>query len=217
MIRELANKIWYTFLRYFFTATFYPLFRIKAKGNKDVPLKGPLLILSNHQSFFDPIFCQVPIGRNFHYVARKTLFQSPIWGRLLLTLNTIPIKQGVADLTAMKKIIEKLKNGSAVCLFPEATRTSDGKIAEIKPGFSLLVRRSGATVIPMVIDGAFECWPRTQKFPKLGKVRTSYGRPITAQQVKELGDEKFTELLTETLRKLQHDLRLEAGKEPFQY
>jgi len=87
----------------------------------------------------------------------------------------------------------------------------------LKPGVALLSRKSGATVVPSVIDGAFECWPRHKKFPSLGKITVSYGEPITSERVKELGDQAFAVLLTERLRKMQTELRTKSARQPFDY
>jgi len=117
----------------------------------------------------------------------------------------------------VRKVISKLKAGRGVCLFPEGTRTRDGRIGVIKPGFGLLCRRGKAGVMPVVIDGAFECWPRHKKIFSPGSISVCYGEAITAEQAKEIGDEKLAEVLTETLRQMQNDLRAKHGKEPYSY
>jgi 1-acyl-sn-glycerol-3-phosphate acyltransferase len=115
-------------------------------------------------------------------------------------------------------IIAKLKQGEGVCLFPEATRTTDGRIAHFKGGFTLLCRRGNSPVIPVLIDGAFECWPRHKKLFKPGsKITVTYGKPISAEQVREMEDDDFATLLTDTLRNMQSQIRIKDGKQPFNY
>lgn len=193
------------------------LYRMKVYGKENVPKTGPVLIVSNHQSFFDTMFCQTWIWRPFYFIPRATLLENKFWGPLIGSFCVIPIKQGQADISAMKTIIEFLKQGKAICLFPEGKRTEDGRISEIKPGFSLMSRRSGAPVLPMVIDGMFEAWPRTQKYPKPGRVGVMYGTPFTAEQIKILGDEAFAQELNCTLRKMQAELRQKMGRQPLEY
>ena len=131
---------------------------------------------------------------------------------------TIPINQEGADLKSMRAIIDILKRGHVVCLYPEGSRTFDGKIAEIKPGFSLLVRRSGATIVPMVMDGIFDRWPRTQKFPKLGgRVGVMYGKPIPADRIKQVGEEAFVHEFSQIMQSMHNDLRQKMGREPLDY
>ncbi|MDO8303465.1 MAG: lysophospholipid acyltransferase family protein, partial [Sedimentisphaerales bacterium] len=136
---------------------------------------------------------------------------------LISSVNVSAIKRDTADIAAIKMFIEKLKAGNAVVLFPEATRTHDGKIADVKPGFGLLSRRANVPVVPIVIDGAFECWPRTKKIFSPGRITVVYGEMISPEKIKEMGDEKFANYLTAILRKMQNEIRIKFGKEPLRY
>ncbi|MCI0499283.1 MAG: 1-acyl-sn-glycerol-3-phosphate acyltransferase [Planctomycetales bacterium] len=210
------RRIWYGIWRWISVTAVRGYCRMRVYGIENVPLTGPVLVLSNHQSFFDPMFCQSWVRRPFYFVARDTLFTG-FWGAVIDSFYTIPIKQEQADIAAMKAIIEVLNRGYAVCLYPEGSRTADGTIETIKPGFSLLTRRTGACVVPMVIDGAFECWPRTQKYPKPGGVGILYGKPISADYIKQVGDQRFIDELNRILRQMQNDLRQKMGRPPVAY
>lgn len=177
-----------------------------------------MLLVGNHQSYLDSVFCGIYLKRHLYFFARDTLFKNKFFGWLISSVNTIPVRQGEADLSAMKKVIGKLKEGSGVCIFPEGTRTSDGKITAFKPGFGLLCRRGNAVVVPVVVDGAFECWPRHKKiFSPGGRIVICYGECITAEEVKNMGDRELAENLTDTLRRMQNDCRVRDGKEPYSY
>jgi len=193
------------------------LFRPRVFGRENVPADGPVLLLSNHQSFLDPVLCGINLKRHVTFVARDTLTNSRLYKWLTGSFEIIHIKRGEADLSAMKMIIERLKAGRVVLIFPEATRTRDGRISDIKAGFGLLSRRSKAAVVPIVVDGAFECWPRHKKFFSPGRISVSYGELITSEQIQEWGDEKFAELLTEKLRKMQNELRADSGRKTYDY
>ena len=192
-------------------------FRVRAYGRENVPNKGAFLLISNHQSYLDPIFCGVPLSRHLSFLARESLFSNWFFGRLISSVNAIPLKLDAADVSAMKKVIGRLKDGKGVCLFPEGTRAPDGRIAAFKPGLGLLCRRGGAAVVPVVIDGAFECWPRHKKIFSGGSVSVCYGQAIAAEQAKNMGDEKLAEVLTDTLRRMQTECRIRQGKEPYDY
>ncbi|MHC5143250.1 MAG: lysophospholipid acyltransferase family protein [Planctomycetota bacterium] len=213
----LGRRIWHEFGRLLSVGIVWLLYRVKVYGKENIPRDGAVLVLSNHQSLFDPVLCQGWLRRPFYYVPRDTLFVG-FWGRIIDSFYTIPINQEKAGVKSMRAIIEVLKRGHIVCLYPEGARTFDGRIDEIKPGFSLLMRRSGATLIPMVIDGIFERWPRTQKYPKLGgRVGIMYGKPIDAAYIKEVGEEQFIGEFNRTLHQMHNDLRQKMGREPLDY
>ncbi|MHC4220987.1 MAG: lysophospholipid acyltransferase family protein [Planctomycetota bacterium] len=187
-------------------------------GLENIPDEGGFIITSNHQSYLDPIFCGLHIKRPFYYLARDSLFTPWLTGRLIASLTTIPVRRGEADMSAMRQVIGRLKEGHGVCLFPEATRTRDGKITPFKPGFGLLCRRGNAAVLPVVIEGAFECWPRHKKMFIIGsKISVCFGELITAEQVKQMDDRQLAENLTIKLREMQNECRIRDGKEPFDY
>ena len=213
----LMRRVWHELGRFISVGLVWLMYRVKVYGKENFPREGAVLLLSNHQSFFDPMLCQGWLRRPLYYVPRDTLFVG-FWGMLIDWFYTIPINQEQVTLKSMKAIIEVLKRGHAVCLYPEGSRTFDGKIDEIKPGFSLLVRRSGAVIVPMVIDGIFERWPRTQKYPSPGgRVGIIYGKPIEPDRIKELGEEAFIAEFNHTMQTLHNDLRQKMGKPPYDY
>jgi len=210
--------IWFRFARWICKVFCILFFRLRIHGKENVPEKGAFILISNHQSFLDPIFCGIPLKRPLYFLARDSLFKNRFFGRLISSVNTIPVRRGEADIAAIKKIISKLKEGRGVCLFPEATRSRDGKITHFKPGFGLLCRRGGAVVVPVLIDGAFECWPRHKKiFSPGAQIVICYGKAITAEQVKNMNDKELAENLTDTLRRMQNNCRIKYGKEPYRY
>jgi cytidylate kinase len=214
---RLSKMRWPRFARWLCKIFCKTFFRLHPAGRENVPDYGPLVLVCNHQSFLDPVFCGIFVKRPLYYLARDTLFRG-LFGRLLVSIQTIPVKRDEADLAAMRTVISKLKQGNGVCLFPEGTRTSDGKITAFKPGFGLLCRRGNAAVVPVVIDGAFETWPRHKKlFSPGGSIAIHYGKCIPAAEVKKMDDKELAKLLTDTLRKMQNDCRVNQGKEPYNY
>jgi 1-acyl-sn-glycerol-3-phosphate acyltransferase len=193
------------------------LFRMRVYGRENVPPDGALILAGNHQSFLDPVFCGISVRRHLTYVARDTLFQSRFFGRLIGSVSAIPIGRDKADIAAMRMIIDRLRQGAGVCLYPEGTRTCDGRIATIKPGFGLLCRRSKAAVVPVLIDGGFECWPRHKKLPASGAIVVCFGELLPADRVQTMSNEELADYLSCTLRQMQHDCRLKQGKEPYDY
>jgi len=218
MLRRWIRIAWYQVARCLCAVFVIICFGFKVYGRQNVPKKRAFLLLSNHQSYLDPIFCGSLLPMPMCFMARDTLFTNRFFGWLIRSVNAIPIKRGQGDITAMKAILEKLGQGSPVCLFPEGTRTADGRIAAVKPGVALLSRRTKAPVVPMIIDGAFEAWPRSKRLFGLGyRVVSYYGRPISAERIREMGDEAFAEHLTHVMWDMQNEIRTKLGKRPFDY
>jgi 1-acyl-sn-glycerol-3-phosphate acyltransferase len=190
---------------------------VRSYGRDNIPKTGPFVLISNHQSYLDPMLCGIPLKRRVNFLARETLFHHWLFGRMITSVGTIPVKLGEGDISAIRKAIDILKQGRGICLFPEGTRSRDGKITPFKPGFGLLCRRGGAAVVPVVIDGAFECWPRHKKLFSHGSIVVNYGKAIPAEQVKSMGNEKLAEVLTVTLRKMQNESRIKQSKKPYDY
>jgi len=187
-------------------------------GLENVPQTGAFILVVNHQSVLDPVLAGIALKNQLCFMARDTLFKSKIFGPLLKSVKAIPVRRGQADLASIKAIIARLKQGDAVCLFPEATRTTDGKISPFKGGFTLLSRRGNAPVVPVLIDGAFECWPRHRKLFKIGsKITVTYGQPISVEKITGMEDDDFAAMLTNTMRQMQSETRIAEGKQPFSY
>jgi 1-acyl-sn-glycerol-3-phosphate acyltransferase len=218
MLKQKLKSLWYHFAKRACYVFCKICFSYKTSGMENIPADDAFIMVSNHQSFLDPLFCASGIKRQINYLARDTLFKNPFFRRLLYSINVMPLRRDEADFSAMKTIVRKLQAGQPLLLFPEATRTSDGKIAPFKPGLAFLCRRGNAAIVPVLIDGAFECWPRHKKIFSLGKkIVVRYSRPIPADEAKSMPDEKLAEFLTTTLRNLQTEVRLEQGKQPFSY
>ncbi len=217
MLKKKPKMRWFRFARWLCKVFCNLFFRIQVYGRENVPDKGAFVLVSNHQSYLDPVFCGIPLKRPLYFLARDSLFDSWFFGWLISSVNTIPVRRGKPDLAAVKKVIGKLKEGGGVCLFPEGTRTMDGRIMPFKGGFGLLCRRGGASVVPVLIDGAFECWPRHKKIFSSGSIVVCYGKAIPAEKVKEMSERELAEVLTDTLRRMQAKSRIEQGKEPLKY
>jgi 1-acyl-sn-glycerol-3-phosphate acyltransferase len=208
---------WYRMWQYTAQVMFSAFWGIRVFGRENVPKSGPALLLSNHQSYLDPVLCGVGLLRELDYIARDNLFQNRWFAWYIRSLNAFPIQRDQADLAAVRTVIKRLRSGRAVVLFPEATRTGDGRIRPIKGGFELIVRKANAPAVPVVIDGGFEAWPRTQLLPSLGCITVSYGKPITPEQAKNLRREELVELLNGRLREMQTLIRRRTGKPTYNY
>jgi 1-acyl-sn-glycerol-3-phosphate acyltransferase len=217
MFKKRLKAAWYRVARLGCVVFCAIFFRLRVRGRENVPRSGAYILAGNHQSYLDPVFCGVGLSRRLCYVARDSLYRFKPFAWLIRSLDAIPIGRDKADIAAMKMIIARLQEGEAVCLYPEGTRTHDGRIVPFKAGFGLLCRRSRAAVVPVLVDGAFECWPRHKKLFVPGPVMIWYGRTLTPDEIRAMTNEELADHLTATLRQMQHDCRLEQGKQPYDY
>jgi 1-acyl-sn-glycerol-3-phosphate acyltransferase len=210
-------RAWYRGWQIASQVTFALVFGIRSFGRENVPRRGPVLLVSNHQSYLDPVLCGIGLTRELDYIARESLFHNPAFAWYIRSLNAFPIQRGQADLAAIRKIVERLSQGRAVTLFPEATRTPTGHIRPIKSGFELVARKGKATVVPVVIDGAFEAWPRTRPLPGPGRIGILYGEPIPPQVHQAMKRNELVDIVNDRLRTMQAQLRRLMGRPPFIY
>src|SRR5207237_6787751 len=139
---------------------------------------GPVILAMNHQSYFDPPLAGNASDRAIYFLAKKSLLRAPVLGRILPTLNVIPVELEKTDRSALKAVIRILRDGHAVLVFPEGTRTPDGTLQPALPGVGLIIAKTRAPVVPMRIFGAFEAWPIGGKIRLGGRITIVVGEPI---------------------------------------
>lgn len=137
---------------------------LRAGGRRHVPATGPTLIVSNHQSHFDPPLIGVCAPRPLTYLARHTLFTNKVFAALIRAYGAIPIDRESGK-DGLQGVLAALGEGRAVVMFPEGTRTEDGVMQPLKPGISLLAKRADCPIVPCGLAGAYDAWPRGQKLP----------------------------------------------------
>jgi cytidylate kinase len=213
-----SPAVWYWIVRFMCHVFTLIFFRYRAYGRENIPTEGSFVLACNHQSFMDPVFCGISVKRHVTYMARDTLFKNWLFGPLIASVNAIPISRDKPEIAVMRLVIDRLREGAAVCLFPEGTRTEDGRIAPFKPGFGLLCRRSKAAVVPVLVEGAFEAWPRHKKLFRLGhSIVVQFAKPLEPEQIAGMTNQQLADTVTQTLRQMQHEVRVKQGKQPYEY
>ena len=150
-------------------------FNYRVIGAENMIEEGPCIIAANHCSYLDPPLVGVACQRAIHYLARKSLLDVPILGPVLPELNVIPVDQKNADRSALMGIIRVIRAGGAALIFPEGTRSPDGKLQPAQPGIGMVVAKTGAPVVPVRISGSFGAFPRGTSWPRLAPVQVSVG------------------------------------------
>jgi 1-acyl-sn-glycerol-3-phosphate acyltransferase len=140
-------------------------------------------------------------------MARESLFRYALFRWLIQSLNAFPLRREGVDLHALREALSRLERGELMLVFPEGTRTPDGHIRPLRRGVGLLARQAKVPVVPVVIDGAFEAWPRHRLWPRPGKIGVIFGEPLHGEEFSGAGGRAATERLLEHLRALQVELR----------
>ena len=184
-----------------FSSTFFSL---KAYGRHHVPQTGGVLLVANHQSYLDPILLGVHLRRHMSYLAKSELFTNKYFGGLIRVLYAFPVKQGAGDVGAVKETIKRLREGHMLNIYPEGSRSTDGEIAPVLPGAALVVKRAGVPIIPVVIEGSYDAWPKDRKLFRPHPVSVMYGPPL---DVRGMDGREITQLIDHTLRAMFAELR----------
>lgn len=128
--------------------------RWDVRGREHIPRAGGLIVACNHISFWDPPLVGAACPRELHFLAKEELFDAPLLGPLIRSVNAIPIRRGVADLTGLSRAIERLRGGDALLMFPEGTRMRDGELHPARPGVGMIAVHSDASVLPCCVSGS---------------------------------------------------------------
>lgn len=173
------------------------LFRIEHRGLERVPPAGPLVLVSNHVTYFDPFWVATPIRRTTRFMAWDRIFRIPVAGRIFSWLGAFPVSLENPEAGAYKTALQILGRGEALVLFPEGGRSPDGRLLPFKEGAARLALRTRAWIMPVAVFGGVRVWSPAMRLPRPCKVRVEYLDPIPAEQ---LGDS--ARMLTLKLRSI---------------
>lgn len=208
---------YYRFCRAMLRVLMPAIWKVRVFNRHYEPAGGGAVYICNHQSFLDPLLMSFALKRPMNYMARDSLFHFPLFKQLIRSVNAFPVRRGTADLTAMKEAMRRIKANGQVVLFAEGTRTLDGRIGPFLPGVAVLAQRCAEWTVPVLIDGAYECWPRTQALPYVGDIVVQYGRPISREEARGLSAEDFVSGVRRQLIDIQAEVRLRLGRPALKY
>ncbi|GAJ41771.1 lysophospholipid acyltransferase family protein [Saccharococcus caldoxylosilyticus] len=153
-----------------------PLYRIKVIGVEQFPKDGGVLLCANHISNLDPPILGITAPRPIHFMAKEELFRVPILKNLINSLHAFPVKRGMSDRQALRTGLEVLKQGQVLGIFPEGTRSKDGKLKKGLPGVGFFALRTNAVVVPCAIIGPYRAFV---------PLKVIYGAPIDMAPLRE--------------------------------
>lgn len=181
-------------------------FDYKAYGLRNVPRHGGVLMVTNHESYLDPVLIGVQLPRIMAFMAKSELFENKYFGWFIRGLHAFPVRQGKGDIGALRDTIERLREGNILNIFPEGSRSPDGKMLAVQPGSALVIRKAQVPVVPAIIEGSHECWPRSSKLPRPGRIRVIYGPPMILHGLKNAQITQRIESAFKHLHERLHDI-----------
>jgi 1-acyl-sn-glycerol-3-phosphate acyltransferase len=169
----------YGVCHYWIRVAFDVFFRGEVVGAENLPKSGAFLIAANHASHLDPPLIGSHVPRQMSFFARKTLWSGRLASWWLDAVGTIPVdRDGGQDVGALKRVLRALADGKVMILFPEGSRSLDGRLQAPKPGVGFIVCKTQVPVVPARIFGSFEAFGKGMKVPKPAPTTVVFGKPI---------------------------------------
>lgn len=179
-------------------------------GIEHIPKDQTVVFCANHASQVDilALYCALPVSIRF--LAKKELFSVPFFGLVMKIAGHIPIDRsgGKAAIKSLIDAAEKIKSGASVVIFPEGTRSRDGKLQPFKAGGIQVALRSGCPIVPVAIAGSYEVLPRDRIWIRPGHIRVAVGAPISMVDVegKAPSKEEMTQRIWQAISNLLSEL-----------
>lgn len=196
----------YSAYKFWLERIFHFGFDIRYYGLENIVRDGPLIVASNHTSYLDPLPLGTTFSRPLSFMARKTLFDNKYFSWVIRNVFAFPLDRDKGSKAALKSFCQRLAMNRAVVIFPEGTRSPDGRLQELEPGAGMLAARSGAPIQPVYVMGTYQCWPRGQKFFSFAPLRiyiapAIYPRTNLPRSEKRAEQERLNRELSAALRR----------------
>ena len=153
--------MWYRLCRGLLKVFLFAFYWPEIRGRELVPASGPVILCSNHISWWDPVTIGCLLNRPVHFMAKEELFKGPL-GIILPAINAFPVRRGTPDRKAIRRALEVLEQGGILGLFPEGTRSKAMVLRKAEPGAALLGTKSKAPIVPVGIQGPYRLGRRVR-------------------------------------------------------
>ncbi len=168
---------------------------MRAYGTENVPKTGPVIVASNHVSYFDPPALGTASPRRIQYMAKEQLFRIPVLGWAIRAVGAYPVDRDGSATAAVKRSVEVLRAGGVIGIFPEGTRNRTGS-AQVRGGVALLASLGKAPVVPARLVG-------TADAKRLAQFRVYFGRPLSLPQDRKASREEMANFTDQVMRAIR--------------
>lgn len=189
------SSFFYYLGRFLFKVMFVTLYRCKSEGQENIPKDTGVIMAPNHMSFFDPPLTGCFMKRDLYFMGKQELFSVPILGFLIKRTNAFPVKRGMQDVAAFRNVFALLENKKALLMFPEGTRSKDGKLGKARAGVGMVACNAQVPIIPVKITN-------TNNMKKFKQLKIKYGKPIMPP--KEYTKENYLSLSEKILSEIEN-------------
>jgi 1-acyl-sn-glycerol-3-phosphate acyltransferase len=190
------------------------LFRVKVEGAENIPGDGPVIMASNHISFCDSIFLPLVLKRRITFVAKAEYFDDPKTAWFFRAVGQIPIRRegGSASMRALETARGVLDSGGVFGIYPEGTRSPDGRLYKGHTGIARLALQTQAPIVPVAMIGTREAQPIGKVVPKFFMpITVSFGKPLTYEHLADRIDDR--QVLRSIVDEVMYELCELSGQE----
>jgi 1-acyl-sn-glycerol-3-phosphate acyltransferase len=190
------------------------LYRPKVRGLENIPTEGPAILAANHQSFLDDLLLPLVVpGRKVVFLAKADYFDKWYLRWFFKGANVIPVRRESRSgaEAALQTGVRALREGNLIGIFPEGTRSPDGRLYRGKTGVARMALEAQAPVIPVAITGTFEALPYDRKLPRPGRVGIRFGKPLDFKRHYETPADRF--VLRSVTDEIMYEIMLMSGQE----
>ena len=176
--------------------------RLDLHGTENIPSSGGLIIASNHVAQADPFLLGSTVNRELWFMAKKELFKSLLMRSILSRLNTLPVDRFGFDMEVIKKSLAVLRQGGALVMFPEGTRSKNGKIHEGKIGVGMLAKKAAVPIVPACIENSKKAWLNFFQGKRLSVI---FGKVVEVEWINAMQNSKngYEEIADEVMKRIK--------------